>query len=824
MFRMLAASTVFLVSVTALTSLLMAAAGGEARQTSAAPLVAESSQANALVKEYCVTCHSNAQASRGRTPVALEGLDASSPASHAAIWEKVLLRLRTGTMPPPKARRPDAGATAALIAALEDGLDKAAAASPDPGARTLHRLNRTEYRNAIRDLLSLDIDIASLLPPDDSSYGFDNIGDVLRVSPSLMERYLASARKISALAVGDPKVGQSSVMYTVSPDLTQDYHLDGLPFGTRGGTKIRHTFPVDGEYQIKVRLGRTTWGTVRGMENVHRIDVRVDGSLIQRFEVGGIGPYGGQDATGHDRDLHLNVTLPLSAGPHDVVVTFPRESFAQPERGNGQYAPGGLTIRKPFVKSYVDYGDVTGLPLVHRVFVEGPLTVVGSGDSPSRRRIFKCRPVAPAEEERCARSIISELSRRAYRRTATAGEVDELMGFYQSKRREGTFEDGIQMALRSMLVQPEFLFRIESDPKPGTTAGQPYAISDVELASRLSFFLWSSIPDDELLLVAEAGRLRQAGELQRQVLRMLADDRALPLTTNFAAQWLYTRNMEAAFPNNMLFPEFDDNLRQAMRKETELLFESIVREDRSVMTLLKADYTFLNERLARHYGISGVYGDHFRRVSTEGMDRGGVLGQGSILTVTSYATRTSPVQRGKWILENLFGAPPPDPPADVPPLPEPGQDLAQLNMRELMAAHRANPACASCHQQMDPMGLSLEHFDAVGRPRRQRDGSAPLDVSAEMPDGTKFNGPSGLNDVLMQHADLFLTTFTEKLMTYGLGRGLEFSDRPAVRGILQRARKEDFRFSSIVMGIVTSTAFQMRRSPEIQVPAAAAAR
>ena len=536
---------------------------------------------------------------------------------------------------------------------------------------------------------------------------------------------------------------------------------------------------------------------------------------MKRFDAGGIGRYGGQDVRGHDLDSHLVVRVPVTAGPHQIAVTFPKQSHAQRETRSIQFRAGSPPqLRKPFIASNVSYGSVSGLPQVHRVLVEGPFHVSGSGDTPSRRRIFVCYPETVAEEAPCAEEIVAALTRRAYRRPPTDAEVQELLDQYEAGRQTARFEAGIQRALRALLVQPEFLFRIEAG-LPGSAPGIAHPVSDLELASRLSFFLWSSIPDEELLNLAEAGRLREPAILDQQARRMLADPRAEQLVSNFAAQWLYTRNMGATYPNGALFPDYDDNLRQAMRRETELLFDSIMREDRSVIDLLTADYTFVNERLARHYGITGVYGSRFRRITLAADDlRGGLLGQGSLLTVTSHATRTSPVVRGKWIMENILGTPPPEPPPGVPPLQE-AADLSRLTMRERMERHRANPACAACHEQMDPLGLALESFDAVGHVRTVRGhATAPINVSGVMPDGAAFEGAPGLREILVGRSPQFLQTLTEKLLTYALGRGVEYYDMPAVRGILRDAEAADYRFSSIVLGIVRSTPFQLRRVPE----------
>ena len=791
--------------------LTVAAAGVvRAAPTQARPATMSGDELRSLLDRYCVTCHNERLKTAG---LMLDKMDVDDIPEGAEVWEKAIRKLRGALMPPTGRPRPDRATASLVVSTLEGALDRAAATHPDPGRRTLHRLNRTEYGNVIRDLLALEIDVGSLLPPDDSSYGFDNIAEVLNVSPSMLERYLSAALRISRVAIGDPLMSPTGVTYSVAPDLSQDRHLEGLPFGTRGGAVMRHAFPVDGDYGIRVRLGRTTWGTVRGLALVQQLDVRLDGKLVKRFDVGGIGRYGGQDVRGHDLDSHLIVQVPVTAGPHEITVTFPKKSHAQRETRDGQFRAGAPPqLRKPFVKSNVSYGTVSGLPLVHRVFVEGPFGVTGPGDTPSRRRIFVCYPSEPADEAPCAEEIISTLARRAYRRPPTAEEIQELLRLYETNRQTAGFESGIQMALRALLVQPEFLFRIEQDPSE-QIPGAVYPVSDLELASRLSFFLWSSIPDEELLTLAESGRLREPTVLETQTRRMLADPRADQLVSNFAAQWLYTRNMGATFPNGALFPDYDDNLRQAMRRETELLFDSIMRDDRSVVDLLTANYTFVNERLARHYGIPNLYGSHFRRVALEEDDwRGGLLGQGSLLTVTSHATRTSPVQRGKWILENILGTPPPEPPPDVPPLQE-AADLSRLTMRERMEQHRANPACSACHEQMDPLGLALESYDAVGHLRTVRGKSNDaIDVSGVMPDGTPFEGVAGLRKVLLSRSGQFLQTFTEKLLTYALGRGVDYYDMPAVRSILRDAAIHDHSFSSVVLGIVNSPPFQLRKA------------
>jgi mono/diheme cytochrome c family protein len=787
--------------------LIVGLASGPGAATRQTPPRADDAEVRAVLDQYCVSCHNDRLKVAGLT---LSQVDLARIGEHAEVLENVVQKLRTGTMPPAAApKHPDPATVARALSALEGALDREAMRHPNPGRATLRRVNRTEYGNSIRDLLQLDLDVRSSLPPDDAGYGFDNIAAVLKVSPSLLERYLAVARQVSRTAVGTA-TALNTATYKVPGDLTQSNHLDGLPFGTRGGIVAHHTFAADGEYTIKVRLGRTIWMTVRGMQERHQLDVLLDGERVKLFELGGIGPYTTQDPKALDLDKDLSIRIPVTAGPHDVTVAFLKEDYSQPD------APADL--RRPWIKSYVRY-DLTGpLPYVENVQIQGPYNVGGPGDTPSRRQIFVCRPATPADESRCARTIVSNLARRAYRRPVTDADINPLLPFYEQGRVDNGFDGGIEMALRVLLVNPEFLFRIERGAA-GSGKDQLARVSDVELASRLSFFLWSSIPDDELLSAAVGGQLKNPTQLERQVRRMLADSRSQSLATNFAAQWLYLRNLQATFPQPQLFPDFDDNLRQAMRRETELFFDSMVREDRSVPDLLTADYTFLNERLARHYGIPNIYGSRFRRVQLPDHTRAGLLGQASILTVTSHPIRTSPVRRGKWILENVLGAPPPPPPPDVPALDE-EPTAATLTMRQRMEEHRKNPACASCHNRMDPLGLSLETYDAVGRMRTASAGSERIDVTAVMPDGTRFDGPNGLRDVLAGRSDQFVQTFTEKLLTFALGRGLESYDPPAVRAVLRQASARHYSFSSIILGIVNSTPFQMRWSAAL--PAAPA--
>ena len=751
-----------------------------------------------LVNRYCLGCH-NDRARQGG--LSLEAAPLDDVAGHPEVWERVVRKLRAGAMPPEGAARPDADAYQGLLDHVETALDARADAAPDPGRTdTFRRLNRTEYRNAVRDLLDLDVDVAALLPRDDASYGFDNVG-LVELSPTLMERYLAAAQKISRLAVGSSAIVPGSRVVTLRPDLTQEAHLDGLPFGTRGGAAVDHTFPLDGEYEIEVRLARNRNENVEGLRDPHVVEMLLDGRRLKLFTVvpdrNRLGGYYADEGV----DQHLDLRLHVTAGPHTVGAAFLRKNAALIE-----------TERQPYQAQFNQDRHPRQQPAVHSISISGPFNPSGAGDTPSRNRIFTCRPATEADEADCAARIVSALARRAYRRPVSYGDLEMPLSFYERGRAEGGFEAGVELALRALLTSPEFLFRIEEDPA-GAAPGTPYRLGDFALASRLSFFLWSSIPDDELLDLAEAGRLRDPQVLEAQVRRMLADPRAGALTANFAGQWLHLRNLETAAPNLRRFPDFDDNLRRAFRRETELLFGSVVEEDRSVLDLLQAGYTFLNERLARHYGIPGVYGSRFRRVELPAdSPRGGLLGHGSVLTVTSYATRTSPVLRGQWILDNLLGMPPPPPPANVPPLEEPEPGVAARSMRERMEAHRVNPACAACHRLMDPAGLSLENFDAIGRWRDRGEDWSPIDARGSIPGGGEFDGMEGLRDAVLARPHVFAGAVAEKLLTYALGRGLDHNDGPAVRRIVRGAAGEDYRFSSLVLGIVESIPFQMRRS------------
>ncbi len=762
----------------------------------------------ATLDRYCLSCH-NKRIVTGRDTaptmlvsqlraagLALDTLDTTrvGDGDDAELWERVVHKLRSRAMPPVGRPRPDDETYDAVASWLEAELDRASARAPNPGRRpALHRLSRTEYQNAVRDLLALDdlpseLAVSMLLPADNATSGFDNLSELLFVSPATLERYLGAARKISRLAVGDTTIPPIVDTHRLDRDLIQDDHLDGLPLGTRGGVLIRTYLPADGEYIVTVEFARTA-------RQEHEVEISVDGERIRLISIGGRPLVRGASGVfTFGPEPSLEVRVPLGAGPHEVAVAFLQKTGAQHE-GLTRAARRGQA-REPAIAS---------------VTLSGPYGADGTGDTPSRRRIFTCTPADGAAAEPCARQILSTLARRAYRRPVTDDDLAVLLPFVEQGRAEGGFDRGIQRGIERLLVSPEFLFRIERDPAD-VPPDTPYRVSDLELASRLSFFLWSSIPDDELLDAAIAGELGDPAVLDAQVRRMLADDRSRALVNNFAAQWLYLRDVEAKEPDPGFFPGFDENLRQAFQQETELFVDSVLRGDRSVLDLLAADYTFVNERLAKHYGIPHVYGSHFRRVSLAETERRGLLGQGGILTLTSYATRTSPVLRGKWILENLLAAPPPPPPPDVPGLAETTSDGAALSMRAAMERHRANPACASCHAQMDPLGFALENFDAVGRWRTRSESNEPIDASGVLPDGTSFNGPNELRQALLRDPSQFVTTVAEKLLTYALGRNLEHYDRPAVRAIARATAQDDYRFSSMVLGIVRSTPFQMRKS------------
>src|SRR5579871_342634 len=766
----------------------------------------------AVVDKYCVTCHNQRLKTGG---LSLQKVDLENVPAQAEMWEKVVGKLRLRAMPPPGMPRPDEAAYAGMVSWLERQIDGAAAAHPYAGRPLVHRLNRAEYANAIRDLLALDIDAAALLPPDDSAYGFDNISDALGVSPALEEHYLDAALKIGALAVADPHVAPGSESWRIPQDLSQDRHVEGLPLGTVGGTAVRYNFPLDGQYTFQAKLYRTNLNIMRGLEAPHQVEFTLDGRRIHLASLGGAADLASlfekPTDTGDAVDARLRVRVPVTAGPHTITVAF----LESPETAD----PVRL---QPYLRSSVDNFDWSGSPHLQSLTVAGPFQPSGAGDTPSQERIFTCHPDGRTSELGCARQILSTLARRAYRQAVSKSDIDTPLEFYQSGKRDGGFEASVELALERILASPKFIFRVERDPA-GATPGTIYRVSDSELASRLSFFLWSSIPDDELLQLAAEGKLKDPAVLEQQVRRMLADPKSQALVANFAGQWLQLRNLAHVQPNTDLFPDFDDNLRRSFRRETELLFGSIIQEDRSVLDLLTADYTFVNERLARHYGIPDIYGSRFRRVAITDDWRRGLLGQGSILSLTSHAERTSPVLRGKWVLENILGSPVPPPPPDVPQLKGNQEGEKPRTMREQMEQHRANPVCASCHKVMDSIGFSLENFDAVGTWRTSEPGG-PIDASGELADGTKINGAVSLRNALVNRPDVFAGTFSEKLLIYALGRGLDYRDMPAVRSILRDAGASQYRFSSLVLAVVRSTPFQMRTASEASPPVQSAQR
>ncbi len=743
------------------------------------------------LQQYCSGCHNEKLRSGG---FAVTQLGPGAPE-----WEKAIVKLRAGMMPPAGAPRPSAKGIDALASSLEKELDQVAAAKPNPGRPALHRLNRIEYANSVRDLLTIDIDPAAYLPPDDSSHGFDNMAEVLNISPALMEGYVRAAGQISRLAVGDPEISPLVETYHLPSTLSQTRHIEGTPLGTRGGIVIHHNFPADGEYTLKLTLYFTTNTFVFGThQKGEQIEVALNGERVALLDV--------NPQMKVDDDLKTG-KIKIKAGPQILTVAFlekasgPVDDFVQPF----EHSLGDLFLGRTI--------GLTGLPHLRDVGINGPYNVTGVGDTPSRARIFSCRPADASQEIPCAKKILSALARQAYRRPTTSADLEDLLGTFQTGRNKGGFDAGIRLAVQLILANPEFVFRFERTP-PNVTSGANYRVSDLELASRLSYFLWSRGPDEQLLTLASQGKLKDPIVLEHQVRRMLADSRSEALANNFAGQWLYLRNLKDVQPDLFAYPNFNRNLLESMRKETEMLFMSIVQEDRSILDLLNADYTFVDETLARHYGIPDVEGTRFRRVAVKDENRRGLLGQGSILTVTSYANRTSPVVRGKWVLDNLLGAPPPNPPANIPPLKENTENVKPTSVRARLEEHRANPVCASCHTMMDPIGFALENFDATGA-WRINDSGFKVDAAGQLVDGTKVDGPVSLRNALMSHSGAFIRTFTQKLLTYALGRGLEPYDMPAVRSIDRNSARDDNRFSSIVLGIVKSVPFQMRRAEDM---------
>ena len=762
----------------------------------AAP-AADAAAQRAFLDKYCVSCHNEKTKT---ADLMLDKLDAAHLSNHAEIAEKVIRKLRAGMMPPSGMSRPDAATMETLIRSMEGQIDRAATINLLPPG--IHRLNRTEYANAIRDLLALEVDATKFLPADDSTRGFDNIAGALTLSPALMEAYLSAAGKISRLAIGDVSAPTQAV-FEVPADTAQNHYIEGLPFGTRGGILIKYQFPADGEYSFKVKGVTGYFQAVLGGVKGEQLEVTVDGERVKVFdwdkEIA--------NTTGNGRSTPR---VPVKAGLHTVGVTFLATNDVP-----------GSELDRPFQRTMNTPGSIPGFlfyPHVGQVWIEGPYNAAGASDTASRRRIFVCRPASTKDEAACARTIISSLVKHAYRRPATSTDLATLMDFYGAGRNEGgSFEEGIESALQRILVDPEFVYRGEAEPA-GIAPGKSYRISDLALASRLSFFLWSSIPDDELIDLAAQNKLRDPAVLEKQVLRMLADPKAEALTVNFTGQWLGVRSLKTSEPVVNMFPDFDDNLRAAYQREVELFFDSIVHENRSILDLLTANYTFVNERLAKQYGIPNIYGSQFRRVTLPAaLDmRRGLLGKGALLTQTSFAARTSPVVRGKWFLQTFLGVSPPDPPPNVPVIKEKPADttgnLKTPTMRQVMAAHTTNPSCATCHKIFEPMGLVMENFDAVGT-WRTMDGTSPIDVSGVMVDGTKLDGIASLRNALVGRSDQFARVVTEKLMTYALGRGVEYSDMPTVRTIVKDSESSKYKFSSIILGIAKSAQFQMNMKP-----------
>ena len=760
-----------------------------------------------LTKQYCTACHNDQLKTGGMT---LTQLDLAHPEQNAELAEKVIRKLRAGLMPPPGLPRPKQAALEAFVTSLENEIDQAAAAHPNPGHPALHRLNRTEYANSIRDLLAVDIDVASLLPADDMSHGFDNMSDVLTVSPTLLEGYLRAASRVSREAVGDKDAPALTKTYAISRVLNQTRHIEGTPFGTRGGIAVTHDFPADGEYIFKLGFYYSPTGPLFGLNQGkgQQIEIAINGDQVALIDI--------NPAMRLANDGIKTPPIKVKAGPQRVSASF-IQKFDGPIEDEYRMVEQSLVD--------VSAGTVPGmttLPHLHELSVTGPTNATGISDTPARRRIFTCRPSAGADEVPCAKKIIGTLARQAFRRPVTDTDLENLLTFYQSGRNEGDFETGIRTAIQAIIASPQFVFRFERIPA-GTAPGKNYRLSDLELASRLSYFLWSTAPDDQLVTLANQGKLKDPAVLEKQVHRMLADPRSETLATNFASQWLHLQNLRDVSPDLFLFPDFDRSLSQSMTRETELLFDSIMREDRNVADLLTANYTFVNERLARHYGIPNVMGNRFRRVTLTDPNRFGLLGQGSILLLTSTATRTSPVRRGQWVLEVLMGTPPPPPPPDIPLLKE-AADLAKpVPVRERLEEHRKNPACASCHKMMDPIGFALENYDAVGA-WRVNDSGFPIDPAGTMYDGAKLNGPVSLREALLKHSDSFYGTFSENLLAYGLGRVIDYNDMPFVRGVEHEALRGNNRFSAFVLGVVKSPAFQMRRVEDADpIPTDAAA-
>jgi len=802
-------------------------AGAETAGAQAAGAPAGSSPHQLMLRRYCFTCHNERLRTAG---LSLEKLDLVNIAGNPVIWEKVVWKLRGGIMPPVNRPRPERAAIEEFASYLEGELDRAASAHPNPGRIPVHRLNRAEYTNAVRDLLAIEVE-STMLPADEVGHGFDNIAGNLTVSPALLERYLAAARRISRLAVGDPTIGPgyASRVYALPINMTQNDRMsEDLPLGSRGGLVAKHQFPLDGEYQVRIRLKKSVYEYIVNLEEAHDLDIRVDGALVKRYSVGGVtkgkpapvsfsGTFMAAGGAGYptqdwddyrtSADSHLNLRINAKAGMHTVTASFVGKSWEQ----EGILQPP-LREYGASVTEITDTSSKPEGPGLESLTIDGPYNATGPGQTASRARLFVCRPSSGVSEQVCAKRILSTVARRAFRRPVTDQDITPLLAFYEQGRSARGFEGGIESALERILVDPEFLFRIEAQSTGGVAEGGMRPVSDLTLASRLSFFLWSSIPDDELLDVAAKGQLSKPAVLEQQTRRLLADPRSKALADNFFGQWLALRSLRGQTPDPNVFPEFDENLREAFKAEFELFVESQIREDRPLLELLSADYTYMNERLARHYEIPNVSGNRFRRVALTDTRRGGLLGMGGVLAVTSYGNRTSPVLRAKWILENILGTPPPPPPGNVPAFPAATGENGEIrSVRERLASHRKNPVCANCHAPMDPLGFALENFDGVGK-WRTLDANAPIDASGVLVDGTKFTGPAELRQALLQREGQIVRTISEKMLTYALGRGLESEDAPIVRSVARNTAAHGSRWSSLVLEIVKSTPFRMRRN------------
>jgi len=771
---------------------------------------AETAKHRAWLDKYCVGCHNSRTPLPATEPVNLESLSLDDLLANAKMWERVLRKLSVRAMPPQGMPHPQEVDYVAFTTWLTGSLDRAWQGRSTPGRYVVHRLNRTEYGNAIRDLLGLDINVTELLPSDGADFGFDNIASSLRTSPLLLERYLIAAQRISSLAVGDPTARPGTTEYPISREFTQNRHVDGLPLGTRGGTQVTHVFPADGEYKLFGRLVRGVeegYAGVEGHETPDTFIITVDGEEVYSAEVGGTKDHEVQVKDMNEAQALIDARMTgrafVTAGPHDVGFTWKERPSQRQD------------VWQPALRDSQEVHMIGGLARLKTVGVEGPYDVKGVGATPSRDRIFVCKPASAADESACAERIFTNLAGRAYRRPVTAEDAEAPMAFYrEARQRDGNFDAGVRAGVTRILASPSFLYRVERDP-PGVRVGAAHRVTDIEFASRLSFFLWSSIPDETLMKLAVAGRLREPGVLAAQVRRMLADERADALVSNFTGQWLQLRNLEAKVsPDLLMFPDFDDNTRQAFRRETELFFAHILRENRSALELLSADYTFVNERLARHYGIPGVYGTRFRQVKLTDPNRRGLLGHGSVLSLTSVATRTSPVLRGKYILTTFFNTPPPPPLPNVPTLEESNKVAAPKTVREQLERHRSSAVCAGCHRMIDPVGFALEQFNSVGQWRETTADGTPIDVAAVLADGSKVDGPAALRTAILSRPDAFLTILTERMLTYALGRGVDASDMPVVRSIVKKTAQDNYRLASIVLNIVESRPFQMRTKLE----------